>query len=143
MITVGTTLGATRFTTEITSTEEESSGAKVSIGPADRPDRSTETARLIEATRNRAVRAASARAPSAAMTMADKKGDFRNAAAPAWVAAERFIAGEAGLVGALADIGNRCIVTFPVDREIQKWKEEYEYAASEVELRQMSLCHFR
>ena len=60
--------------------------------------------------------------------MADKIEAFRNAAAPAWVtaedfravAAEGFMAVEAAVVvaGAVAGTGNRCLVTFLVDREI-------------------------
>jgi hypothetical protein len=68
--------------------------------------------------RNPAVKVASARAPSAAMNMADRKEVFRSAAAPASVAAEGFTALEEGHEGAVADIGNRRFVMFLVDREI-------------------------
>src|ERR1700687_5168363 len=92
----------------------QATGAVVSTGPVQRPDLSTGTARLLEDSRNPAVRAASARAPSAAMTMADKKEAFRSAAAPASVAAEGFTAVKAeGHEGAGADIGNRRFVIFP------------------------------
>src|SRR5258705_11658667 len=101
MITIGTTPGATRFTTGTTSIGEEASAAEltatvarivpastkgtgrptgtqasgpdVSTGLAQRPDLSTETARPLEDMRNPAVKAASARAPSAAMTTAGTK----------------------------------------------------------------------
>ena len=41
---------------------------------------------------NRAVRAASARAPSAAIGRADRQRAFRHAEAPAWVAEQRVAA---------------------------------------------------
>jgi len=50
------------------------------------PGPSTETGRRREATPHPAVRAASARAPTAATTMADRPRHIRHAAAPAWVA---------------------------------------------------------
>jgi hypothetical protein len=52
-----------------------------------------ETLRLLEDTLHRAVRAGSARAPSAATTMADRQGAFRHAEAPA-SAAEHLVAVE-------------------------------------------------
>jgi hypothetical protein len=55
---------------------------------------------VLEDTVNLAGRAASARAPSAATTMADKTEAFRNAVAPASVTAEDFRAVEAeGFMG--------------------------------------------
>jgi hypothetical protein len=85
-----------------------------------------ETPGLLEDTLSLVGRAASARAPSEATTMADKKEAFRNAAAPASVAAEGFraveaeglAAVEAGVAGAVAGTGNRRFVTSLVDREI-------------------------
>jgi hypothetical protein len=71
---------------------------------------------LLEDTLNLAGRAASARAPSAATTMADKTEAFRNAVAPASVTAEDFrvvqaegfMAVEAAVAAvAVAGTGNR------------------------------------
>ncbi len=82
-------------------------------GPAQRLDLSTETARLLEDTGNPAVRAAFARAPSAVMTMADKKEAFRSAAPPTSAAGAGFTAVEAeDLTGAVAGTGNRGFVPF-------------------------------
>ena len=72
--------------------------AEFTTVPAQRPGLSTETTRLLEDTLNPAVRAASARAPSAATTRADRPGAIRHAEAPASVA-ER-AAAEAGLPAA-------------------------------------------
>ena len=107
--TAGTTPGAARFITGTISTEEEAGAAELRAGaqrreqasgtsaraaesttvPAQPPGLSTETRRLLEDTPNPAVRAASARAPSAATTMADRQGAFRHAEAPASVAEQR------------------------------------------------------
>ena len=78
MAAAGTTPGATRFITGAVSTEAEAArgGAAASAAtrggsfptvPAQRPGLSTETARRLEDTLHPAVRAASARAPSAAI----------------------------------------------------------------------------
>src|SRR6266849_1903327 len=66
--------------------------AEITTAPAQRLRLSTEPPRLLEAMQNPAVRAASARAPSATTTMADRKGAFRHAEAPASVAEERVAA---------------------------------------------------
>ena len=81
------------FTTGTISTGVEVSGvearaARVSTAAACRPGPSTETAGLLEDTRNPAARAASAREPSAAMSAAERHGDFRRVAAPASAAAD-------------------------------------------------------
>ena len=86
--------------------------AEITTAPAQRLRLSTETPRLLEAMQNPAVRAASARAPSATTTMADRKGAFRHAEAPASAAAEGRVA------EAVADIDNRSFVRFLVHREI-------------------------
>ena len=96
--------------------------AKLRTVPAQRPSLSTEMPGLLADTPNPAVRAASARAPSAAMTMADKKEAFRHAAAPASVVVEGFMAAE-GFTAVAAGVGNRTFVMFLADREIQKWRE--------------------
>jgi len=70
-----------------------------------------ETTTLLEDTLNLAVRAASARVPSATTTMAGRKGVFRHAEVPASAAAE-------GRVAAVAGIDNRRFVRFLVLREI-------------------------
>src|SRR5882672_2571198 len=70
-----------------------------------------ETTTLLGDTLNLAVRAASARVPSATTTMAGRKGVFRHAEVPASAAAE-------GRVAAVAGIDNRRFVRFLVLREI-------------------------
>ena len=125
MATTGTTPGAIRFTTEAITIEEEVSAALLpscvaedfaaamlfTTTRAGPPNPSTEIPGLLEDMLNPAVKAASAPVPSAATTMADRKGVFRHAEAPASVAAE-------GLTGAVAGVGNRSFVMFLVDREI-------------------------
>jgi hypothetical protein len=54
---------------------------------AQQPSRSTETSRRLADTLNLVARAASAPAPSAATTMADRQGAFRHTEARAWAAA--------------------------------------------------------
>ena len=86
--------------------------------PAQPPGLSTETSRLLEDTPNPAVRAAHARAPSAATTMADRPRAIRRAEAPAWVA-ERVAAVAERVAAAVvermaAGIGNRSLVMFLV-----------------------------
>jgi hypothetical protein len=80
----GTSAGAAKFTTI----------------PAQQPGLSVEIPGLLVDTMNPVGRAASARGPSAVMTVADKKEAFRHAEAPASVEAE-------GLAWAVAGIGNR------------------------------------
>jgi len=131
--TTGTTPGAIRFTTETITIDKEASVALLpscvaeyfaaavlfTTARAEPSSPSTEIPGLLEDMRNPAVRAASAPAPSAATTMADRKGAFRHAEAAVSVAEEGFTAVEAeGLVGVVADIGNRSFVMFLVDREI-------------------------
>jgi galactokinase/mevalonate kinase-like predicted kinase len=51
--------------------------------------------------------------------MGDKREAFRNAAVPAWVAAEVFTAVEAGaLAGAAAGAGKSSFMVFLIDAEI-------------------------
>src|SRR5882672_7355369 len=78
--------------------------------PPQRPDLLKETITLLEDTLNPAVRAASARVPSATTTMAGRKRVFRHAEVPASAAEPR--------VAAVAGIDNRSFVRFPVLREI-------------------------
>jgi hypothetical protein len=73
--------------------------------PPQRPGLLNETTTLLEDTLNLAVRAASARVPSATTTMAGRKGVFRHAEVPASVAEQRVVA-------AVPRIGNRRIVMF-------------------------------
>ena len=70
-----------------------------------------ETIALLGDTLNLAVRAASARVPSATTTMAGRKGVFRHAEVPTSAAEE-------GRVAAVAGIDNRSFVRFLVLREI-------------------------
>src|ERR1700692_2486174 len=133
MTTTGTTRGAARFITGTTTTEVakraasltataadfKATGEIVSASaaahptvPAQRPDLSTAIPRLLVATLNPTVRAASARAPSATTTMVDRKGAFRHAEAPASVAEEHMVAAVVAPVG----IGNRSFVMFLVVR---------------------------
>src|ERR1700692_286900 len=95
-------------------------GAKSIPIPPQQLGLSTEIPGRLEDTLNRAVRAAYAQVPSAATTMADRKGPFRHAEVPASVqAAEDFMAVEAeGFTGAVVVAGNRNSVMFPADREI-------------------------
>ena len=104
LTTTGTTPGAPRFTTGTITTEEEAraadlqraptqapglpaatsaEAAEFTTVPAERPGLSTETPRLLEDTLNPAVRAAFARAPSAATDRADRQEAIRRAEAPA------------------------------------------------------------
>jgi hypothetical protein len=133
MATTGTTRGAIRFTTEAITIEEE---ASVVLHPSyvaedlaaallfttarvEPPSPSMEIPGPPEDMLNPTVRAASARVPSAATTMADRKEAFRHVEAPASVAAADFTAVEAeGLTAAVAGIGNRIFVMFLVDCEI-------------------------
>src|ERR1700745_2586580 len=111
MITKGTTLGATRFITATTTIEAEMRAAELTaIGveivpaamkglglprrmpraaaglktvPPQRPGLLQETITLLEDTPNRAVKAASARVPSATTTMAARKEGFPHPEGPA------------------------------------------------------------
>src|SRR6266481_5319045 len=84
--------------------------------PAQQPGLLKETITLLEDTLNPAVRAAFARAPSATTTMADRKGAFRHAEAPASAAEERVAAVRVAEV--VADTDNRSFVGFLIHREI-------------------------
>jgi hypothetical protein len=85
--------------------------AELKTVPPQRPGLLKETTTLLEDTLNLAVRAASARVPSATMTRAGRKGVFRHAEVPASAAEE-------GRVAAVAGIDNRSFVGFLVLREI-------------------------
>ena len=76
---------------------------------AQRPILSAEIPRRLEDTVNHRVKAASTRAPSAATTMADRRGAIPHAEAPAWVAEEDFMAAvaEEDFTAAVAVTGNR------------------------------------
>ena len=80
--------------------------------PPQRPGLLRETTALLEDTLNLAVRAASARVPSAVTTMAGRKGVFRHAEVP--VSEEE----EEGRVAAVAGIDNRSFVRFLALRKI-------------------------
>ena len=129
--TTGITLAAAHFITAIASTEVQAlaaehlaaatQGTGLSTGtsagvaefttvPAHPPDRSMETRRRLEDMLRPAARAAPARGPSVAMTMADKPGVFLHAAAPALVAEARVAEEELGAavdLTAVAGIVNR------------------------------------
>jgi hypothetical protein len=115
----GTTPGAERFITGAISPAAEARAAELMVRAAEltadaaeltavpaqqpQPDLSTETGRLLEAMLNPAGKAAHARAPSAAMTMADKPRAIRHAEAPAWVAEQRVAAAAERVVAAVAE----------------------------------------
>jgi len=80
--------------------------------PARRPGLLKETITLLEDTLNTAVRAASARAPSATTTMADRQGAFHRAEAPASVAEGRRRMVVEDLTAAVAGIDNQSFVLF-------------------------------
>src|ERR1035441_6193938 len=159
----GTTPGAERFITGAISPAAEAHAAELMVRAADaaeltavpaqqpQPDLSTETGRLLEAMLNPAARAAHARAPSAATTMADKPRAIRHAEAPAWAAEQRVAAAER-VVAAVAEraaaagvvdrsFADRSLVMFFVMfRVVRKFGNgEKPYAANEGERRQISL----
>jgi hypothetical protein len=130
-ITTGTTRGAEHSTTGAISTVGEGTGAgdsidpvqetgaEDSIGPEEGRGRSTETGRLPEDMRNLAVKAAPARGPSVATTVAERQEAFPHAGAPVLVVAEAF----AAAVAEAAGIGNRSLVAVPIACETQKWRK--------------------
>src|SRR5271169_280837 len=79
--TAGITRGAERFTTGAVLVEQQ---RRVAVR---RPGRSTEIGRRLADMLRHAVRAACARAPSAATAMADRQGVIPHGEAPAWVEA--------------------------------------------------------
>jgi len=109
-ITTATTPGATRFITVGITTEAaheatfaaaptrgtgfltERTSASAAFTEAKRRGLSTETIALLEGTRNPAVKAACARAPSAVTTVVDRPGVFRHAGALASEAEGRVVA---------------------------------------------------
>ena len=151
------TPGVTRFTTGITFTGIETSGAELTavvakfttimagrvtvpaqeadhrsgtradaanlrIAPARRPGRSTEIRKQLVDTATLTDKAGSARAPSAATTMADRKEVFRNAGAPASEAVD-FMAAEGEDSMAVVDADNRPSVDDIGCRMKSKWRE--------------------
>jgi hypothetical protein len=80
--------------------------AGLKTAPPQRPGLLKETTTLLEDTLNLAVRAASARLPSAATTTAERQGAIHRAEVPASVAEQRVVA--------VSRIGNRRIVMFLV-----------------------------
>jgi len=98
--TTATIPGATPSITGATTTGAWARTAEFITVPAQPPGLSTETGRLLEDTLNPAVRAARARAHSAAMTMVDRPEAIRHAAAAVSVAAEGLmvavVAGDGG-----------------------------------------------
>ena len=127
LTTAGTTPGAPRFIIGTPSTEAAARAPEFTTVPAQRPGLSAETPRRLEDTLNPAVRAGSARAPSAATTMADRQGAFRHVEAPAWVAEQRAPAVAEQRVAAeeehVAGVANRSIVMFLVACNNLKWRE--------------------
>jgi hypothetical protein len=118
MITIGTTLGATRFITGTTTIEAETRAAELTTSeaanptvPAQRPGLLKETTKQVEDTLNPAVRAVRARAPSAVTTTAERQGAIHHAEVPASAAEE-------GRVAAVEGIDDRSFVRFLVLREI-------------------------
>jgi hypothetical protein len=129
MITTGTTLGAAHFITGTITTEVETRAAKLTetavdlapiaaeiaaaltVVPAQPPGLLRETTRLLEGTLNHAVRAARARAPSAATTMAERPGVIPLVGVPVSVAEEHVAAEDRAAVAA---IGNPSVVMFLV-----------------------------
>ena len=133
MTTTGTTPRAGRSTTGTASTEIEvgaavtvtgtaaelvaaatqrtglplAGAAELTTVPAQHPGLSTETLRLIADTANPAARAASARAPSAATSMAERPEAIRHVEAPAWVAEDFAAADLAADAAVVAGAGNR------------------------------------
>jgi hypothetical protein len=90
------------------------SAAKRTPVPAQPAGLSTETGRRLEDTPHRAVKAASARVPLAATSMADRLEAIHHAEAPAWVARGEGVSVVEGTpvveVTAAAGIGNRTVV---------------------------------
>jgi len=140
LTTTGTTPGAPRFTTGTISTEEAAAravglqaapapgiglppgtsavAAEFTTVPAERPGPSGETTRLLEDTRNLAVRAEPVREPSAATTVADRQEAIRPAEAGVSAAGQRAAEGverltvvvAERLTAAVAGIGNRSLM---------------------------------
>jgi hypothetical protein len=98
-ITTATTPTATPFITGTISTGVETRAARVSTVPARRPNPSTETPGLLEDSLNPEARAASAREPSAAPSMAETQGYFRHVEAPVSAAAAGTAAASAARIG--------------------------------------------
>ena len=104
--------------------------------PAQQPGLSMETPELPEDTLNPAVKAAPARAHSAATTMADRRGAILHTEARASVAEEGRVAAE-DLAAVVANIDNQSFVRFLCFAKFRNGEKPY--AANEAELRQISL----
>ena len=123
LITAGTFPIAQRFITGTISIAAERGAGKtdageLSTGVGRRAGLSAEIGRLPEDTLHRAVRAASAPAPSAAMTMGDRPEAFPHAEAPASLVAEGFMVAVAGGIVAAAGGGNRSSGMFSARSQI-------------------------
>ena len=112
---------AAQFPTVAASTEVGPRAEEFPTVPAQRPELSTETGRRREATLHPAVRAASARAPSAASRRADRQRAIRHEEGPVLVAEQRVA--EVVEQRAGAGVGNRSFVMFLVACKIWTWRE--------------------
>ena len=102
---IGAGWGAAERPTVAVSTKVGARAADLPAVPAPGPRPSTETPGLREDTVHPAVRAASARAPSATSRGVDKQGAIRHAEAPALVAEEAVVAVEGVAVeGVVAEV---------------------------------------
>ncbi|MGB9486137.1 MAG: hypothetical protein WCD04_08525, partial [Terriglobia bacterium] len=122
---------AAQFPTVAASTGVVARAAEFPTVPAQRPELSTETGRRREDTLHPAVRAVSARAPSAASRRADRQRAIRHGERPASVVEQRVAAVVEQRAGAVAEehvaavvgIINQSSVMFLVDCKIWKWRE--------------------
>src|SRR5277367_1580940 len=126
---------AQRFITGAISIAAEWTARELSTGPGEWPGLSRGIGRRLADTQRRAVRAASARGPSAATTMVDRPGAIPRAEAPASVAAEGFTE-VAGAATAAEGGGNRDSGRFLQDRRFRNGGKPH--AESELEWRQIS-----
>jgi hypothetical protein len=113
--TTGTTRGAPHSTTATITIAEEAHAAASTIAPAQPPGLSTETTKLLEATRNPTRRAGRDPAHSAATTAGARQEAIHHAAAPATavdLTAEEHLTAAAG-----AGLINRILDEFLVDRK--------------------------
>jgi hypothetical protein len=120
MTAAGITPEAPRFITGAISTVEAARVAERTSAPAHRAGLLMEIPRLLEDMPSRAVRLARAQAPSADITVVDRRGPIRHAEAPAWAVEAAFTAAEAvdrvvvaavaGVAAGAAGIGNRNFV---------------------------------
>ena len=90
--------------------------------PGLRPGLSRETGRRLEDSVNPAVRAVSARAPSAATTTAERPGAIPPAEVPVSEGALAAAAAFMAVVDTAAGGGNHGFVMLPVELEIERWR---------------------